>query len=135
MEDKKYPPITPEKSDGKHMGALAGRAEDERKRKEEALKQSMSIGISLDPEINWIVKTINGKSYLSIKHKKIKKINMKNYTEGITDEMIITNEIDKLQTIIESGFKPRMIVKYKDNKEMIINGDEEITKFIEKLKQ
>jgi hypothetical protein len=135
MEDKKYPPITPEKSEGKHMGALAGRAEDERKRKEEALKQSMSIGISLDPEINWIVKTINGKSYLSIKHKKIKKINMKNYTEGITDEMIITNGIDKLQTIIESGFKPRMIVKYKDNKEMIINGDEEITKFVEKLKQ
>ena len=135
MEDKKYPPITPEKSEGKHMGALAGRAEDERKRKEEALKQSMIIGISLDPEINWIVKTINGKSYLSIKHKKIKKINMKNYTEGITDEMIITNGIDKLQTIIESGFKPRMIVKYKDNKEMIINGDEEITKFVEKLKQ
>jgi hypothetical protein len=28
-----------------------------------------------------------------------------------------------------------MIVKYKDNKEMIINGDEEITKFVEKLKQ
>ena len=135
MEDKKYPPITPEKSDGKHMGALAGRAEDERKRKEETLKQSMSIGISLDPEINWIVKTINGKSYLSIKHKKIKKINMKNYTEGITDEMIITNGIDKLQTIIESGFKPRMIIKYKDNKEMIINGDEEIIKFVEKLKQ
>jgi len=135
MEDKKYPPITPEKSEGKHMGALAGRAEDERKRKEETLKQSMSIGILLDPEINWIVKTINGKSYLSIKHKKIKKINMKNYTEGITDEMIITNGIDKLQTIIESGSKPRMIVKYKDNKEMIIDGDEEITKFIEKLKQ
>jgi len=131
----KYPPITPGKSDGKHMGALAGRAADERTRKEETLKQSMSIGISLDPEINWIVKTINGKSYLSIKHKKIKKINMKNYTEGITDEMIITNGIDKLQTIIESGFKPRMIVKYKDNKEMIINGDEEITKFVEKLKQ
>lgn len=67
MGDKKYPPITPEKSERKHMGALAGRAEDERKRKEKALKQSMSIGISLDPEINWIVKTINGKSYLSIK--------------------------------------------------------------------
>ena len=68
MEDKKYPPITPEKSDGKHMGALARRAEDERKRKEETLKQSMSIGILLDPEINWIIKTINGKSYLSIKN-------------------------------------------------------------------
>ena len=35
----------------------------------------------------------------------------------------------------ESGFKPRMIVKYKDNKEIIINGDEEIIKFVEKLKQ
>lgn len=68
MEDKKYPPITPEKSDGKHMGELARRAEDERKRKDETLKQSMSIGILLDPEINWIVKTINGKSYLSIKN-------------------------------------------------------------------
>lgn len=56
------------------------------------------------------------------------------YTEGITNEMIISNEIDKLQTIIESGSKPRMIVKYKDNKEMIIDGDEEITKFVEKLK-
>ena len=68
MEGKKYPPITPEKSEGKHMGALARRAEDERKRKEENLKQTMSVGISLDPEINWIIKTINGKSYLSIKN-------------------------------------------------------------------
>jgi hypothetical protein len=68
MEEKKYPPITPEKSDGKHMGALARRAEDERKRKEGNLKETMSIGISLDPEINWIIKTINGKSYLSVKN-------------------------------------------------------------------
>jgi hypothetical protein len=68
MEEKKYPPITPEKSDDKHMGALARRAEDERKRKEDNLKETMSIGISLDPEINWIIKTINGKSYLSIKN-------------------------------------------------------------------
>ena len=60
---------------------------------------------------------------------------MKNYTEGITNEMIISNGIDKLQTVIESGAKPRMIVKYKDNKEMIINGHEEITKLVEKLKQ
>jgi hypothetical protein len=68
MEEKKYPPITPEKSGGKHMGALARRAEDERKRKEGNLKETISIGISLDPEINWIIKTINGKSYLSVKN-------------------------------------------------------------------
>ena len=69
---------------------------------------------------------------IRIKQKKLK--NMKSYyTEGITDEMLISNGIDKLQTIIESGSKPRIIVKYKNNKEMIINGDEEITKFVEKL--
>jgi hypothetical protein len=66
MKEKKYPPITPEKSDDKHMGALARRAEDERK--ENNLEKTISIGISLDPEINWIIKTINGKSYLSIKN-------------------------------------------------------------------
>ena len=60
---------------------------------------------------------------------------MKNYTEGITEEIIISNEIDKLQIMDEAGFKPRMIIKYKDGKEMIIDGDEEITEFVEKLKQ
>jgi hypothetical protein len=48
---------------------------------------------------------------------------MKNYTEGITEEIIISNNIDKLQVIGENGLKPRMIVKYKD-------GDEDITKFV-----
>ena len=60
---------------------------------------------------------------------------MKNYTEGITEEIIISNEIDKLQIMGEGGFKPRMIIKYNDGKEMIIDGDEEITEFVEKLKQ
>jgi hypothetical protein len=43
MEEKKYPPITPEKSEGKHMGALARRAEDERKRKEEKERQCLRL--------------------------------------------------------------------------------------------
>jgi|APGre2960657404_1045060.scaffolds.fasta_scaffold30396_1 hypothetical protein len=55
---------------------------------------------------------------------------MKNYTEGITEEIIISNNIDKLQVIGENGLKPRMIVKYKDGKEVIIDGDEDITKFV-----
>ena len=55
---------------------------------------------------------------------------MKNYTEGITEEIIISNTIDKLQVIGENGLKPRMIVKYKDGKEVIIDGDEDITKFV-----
>lgn len=66
MENKKYPPITPEKSTAKHMGALARRAEDERIRKEEELKKSMKIDIPLDPNVNWIIKNIDGKNYLSV---------------------------------------------------------------------
>ncbi len=65
--EKKYPPITPEKSDSKPMGALARRAEDERIRNEEDLKKSMKIDIPLDPNIDWIIKNINGTNYLSVK--------------------------------------------------------------------
>ena len=60
---------------------------------------------------------------------------MKNYTEGITEEIMNSNGIGKLQTMVESGSKPRMIVKYKDGEEMTIDGDEEITKFVDELKQ
>jgi hypothetical protein len=67
MQDKKYPPITPERSESKPMGALARRAEDERLRKEDELKKSMKIDIPLDPDIDWIIKNINGKMVLSIK--------------------------------------------------------------------
>ncbi len=65
--DKKYPPIVPLNNTSKPMGALGRRAEEERKKKEDLIKESMRVEISLDPEINWIVKTINGKNYLSIK--------------------------------------------------------------------
>lgn len=58
---------------------------------------------------------------------------MKNYTEGITEDLIISNNINKLQVIGENGLKPRMIVKYKDDKEVIIDGDEDITKFVNDL--
>ncbi len=68
MEGKKYPPIVPEKSESKPMGALGRRAEEERKKKEELINESLRVEISLDPEINWRVKTINGKSYLTIKN-------------------------------------------------------------------
>ncbi len=70
---------------------------------------------------------------LTIKKNKIKI--MKNYTEGITEEIIIFNDIDKLQVMGENGFKPQMIVKYKDGKEMIIDGDSDITTFVDELKQ
>jgi hypothetical protein len=60
---------------------------------------------------------------------------MTHYTEGITEEIMNSNGIGKLQTIVESGSKPRMIVKYKDGEEMTIDGDEEITKFIENIKE
>jgi len=67
MYRKKYPPIIPEKSTEKPMGALARRAENERIRKEEELKKSMKVDIPLDPSIDWIIKNIKGKNYLSIK--------------------------------------------------------------------
>jgi hypothetical protein len=67
MDHKKYPPITPEKSTSKPMGALARRAEDERIRKEEEIKKSMKVDIPLDPNIDWVIKNINGKNYLSVK--------------------------------------------------------------------
>ncbi len=60
---------------------------------------------------------------------------MKNYTEGITEEIIIDNQIDKIEIIREGGFRPRMIIKYKYNKEIIIDGDDQIIEFIERLKQ
>ena len=60
---------------------------------------------------------------------------MKNYTEGITEEIMISNEIDKFQIIGENGFEPRMIIKYKDGKEMIIDGGIRIAKYIDELKQ
>ena len=60
---------------------------------------------------------------------------MKSYTDEITEEIIISNGIEKIQTLVEANIDPRMIVKYNDGKEMIINGHKEITKFIENLKQ
>ena len=56
---------------------------------------------------------------------------MKNYTKGITEEVLDSNNIDKLQVIGEyDNLTPRMIVKYKNYTEVIIDGDEGITNFI-----
>ena len=70
-EDRKYPPISPETSDSKPMGALGRRKEEESKKALEELSrralEEMKIQLALDPEIEWIVKTIDGKSYLSVK--------------------------------------------------------------------
>jgi hypothetical protein len=67
-EERRYPPFSPETSDSKPMGAL--RKEESKKALEElnrrALKE-MKVQLSLDPEINWVVKTVDGKSYLSVK--------------------------------------------------------------------
>jgi len=56
---------------------------------------------------------------------------MKNYTKGITEKVLDSNNIDTLQVIGEyDNLTPRMIVKYKDDTEVIIDGDEGITNFI-----
>ena len=56
---------------------------------------------------------------------------MKNYTKGITEEVLDSNNIDTLQVIGEyDNLTPRMIVKYKNDTEVIIDGDEGITNFI-----
>ncbi len=60
---------------------------------------------------------------------------MKTYTDEITEEIIISNGIEKIQTIVEGKVEPRMIIKYNNGKEMIINGDNDIKIFIDKLKQ
>lgn len=61
-----YPPITPEVSEGKHMGALARRAADEEKRKAQAILDAMSLSMSLDPDVNWVIKFIDGHAFLSV---------------------------------------------------------------------
>jgi len=67
----KYPPISPETSNSKPMGALGRRKEEESKKAMEELKHKalneMKVQLALDPEIEWIVKTVDGKSYLSVK--------------------------------------------------------------------
>lgn len=60
---------------------------------------------------------------------------MKSYIDEITEEMISSNEIEKIQTLVEAKANPRMIIKYNDGKEKIIDGHKEITEFVEKLKQ
>lgn len=65
--NKKYPPIVPLNNTSKPMGALARRAEDERKKQDDDLKKSMKVDIPLDPNIEWTIKNINGTNYLSIK--------------------------------------------------------------------
>lgn len=69
-EERKYPPISPETSDSKPMGAL-GRRKEESKKALEGLNrralEEMKVQLSLDPEISWVVKTVDGKSYLSVK--------------------------------------------------------------------
>jgi hypothetical protein len=61
---KKYPPITPENpTPTKHLGAIGRRLEEEKKKKMEELK----VELSLDPDLEWIIKTVDGKSYITIK--------------------------------------------------------------------
>jgi hypothetical protein len=64
---KKYPPLVPEKSTYTPKGVFGRRKEEEERKKEEMIKNAMKVEISLDPNVEWIVKTIDGKSYLSVK--------------------------------------------------------------------
>ena len=59
----KYPPITPvNPQETKHVGAIGRRLEEERRRQEE-----MKVELELDPEIEWIIKKVDGKNYISVK--------------------------------------------------------------------
>ena len=53
--------------------------------------------------------------------------------EKITEEKIKSNNIEKCCIISELSLNPRMIVKYENGKEMIIEGQEEINLFIDTL--
>ena len=57
---------------------------------------------------------------------------MENYTNGITEEMLILNNITNLQIIQEKGWKPRMVLN-QNGEEIIIDGEEKIILFIEQL--
>jgi hypothetical protein len=61
---------------------------------------------------------------------------MKNYLDGITEEMINSHGIKNIGIIQEKNWKPRMIITQEDNIELIIDDDEDIINFInEKFKQ
>jgi len=61
---------------------------------------------------------------------------MKNYLDGITEEIINSHGIKNIGIIQEKKWKPRMIITQNDDSELIVDGDEEIIKFVdEKFKQ
>ncbi len=61
-----YPPIVPEASSYKPMGALARRAADEENRKAQAVLDAMSLSMSLDPDVNWCIRFVDGHPFLSV---------------------------------------------------------------------
>ena len=58
---------------------------------------------------------------------------MKHYIEKITEEILLSNNIKNCVFIGENGFNPKMIINYLDGKEAIIDGDEDIKKFLQVL--
>lgn len=60
---------------------------------------------------------------------------MKNYTEGIDENILVLHNIHNLTVICNEidGWNPRMLVTYLDNSEKIIDGDNNITSFVNQL--
>jgi hypothetical protein len=56
---------------------------------------------------------------------------MKNYLDGITEEMINSRGIKNIGMIQEKNWKPRMVITRDDDSEIIVDGDEEIIKFVD----
>lgn len=55
---------------------------------------------------------------------------MENYLEVLTENVIKSHNIKNCMIISEKDWKPRMIIKYNDDSELSIDGDEEIKKYI-----
>ena len=65
-QEKQYPPIVPEKSSYQPMGVFGRKAQQEKERKAQAVLDAMSLSMSLDPDVNWVIKFIDGHPFLSV---------------------------------------------------------------------
>ena len=56
---------------------------------------------------------------------------MENYLKLITNDMIKLHNIQSCSIITEKDLKPRLIIRYNDERLLNIDGDEEIIKYIQ----
>lgn len=60
---------------------------------------------------------------------------MENYINGITEEMLISSGIVKIQLMGEQGFNPRMVIFYTNGTSINIDGEINIITHINILKK